>query len=521
MNRITTILKQYISERIPQKATNIFFQMFNGIEAMFTNLEYRLDIFKRERNMLTAQNISSLRNLASQNGYEPKLRVPANGILMLKISPKLYNRVGFPLFIKPYSVFTNKISKLNYYYISDRTIRLSDNNYYIPVIEGLIKTQTEKVSDTISSETIKRFYLPENKVANNSIMVECNGEEYLEVGSFYDNMGINDNKQFMVKFSNNSDNPIIIYVKGLESGDVVTINYRLTNGELGNLDRKYDFETESIVDSYGSYITPSDDELQIVNVSGFTLGSNGTDENALRSAIGYNHGINLLFDNISYRNFLSKYSTLLVQDIDLPDDYKQINNIYVWKRQSLNPTENVIDVQKQYRKFIDYKTYILSDSDKINLDKTITEFEYCLSSHNLFNPIVNHYAVQITFDNIADKKNHIDNITIMLYEEFGKFLYVRHHEINMESLFDDYREKHNISCEYMIFNRAIEKKKLEQKTEIETPYIIRHTIDTTGGPTSETAKFNGLPLLRGDFNICDSEYNSEKLFFDINTVVKN
>ena len=74
MERISTILRQYISERIPKFATNIWYQLFNAIEGAFNHIEYRLDIFKRERNILTAQHLSSLRNLAAQNGYEPVLK---------------------------------------------------------------------------------------------------------------------------------------------------------------------------------------------------------------------------------------------------------------------------------------------------------------------------------------------------------------------------------------------------------------------------------------------------------------
>ena len=62
---IRKILQKFISDRIPQKQTNIFWQMFNGIEAMFTQLEYFLKIRKRESNMLTANYLSSLRNHAA------------------------------------------------------------------------------------------------------------------------------------------------------------------------------------------------------------------------------------------------------------------------------------------------------------------------------------------------------------------------------------------------------------------------------------------------------------------------
>ena len=289
MQRISTILKQFISERIPNKATNIFFQMFNGIEAMFTNLEYRLDIFKRENNILTAQNLSSLRSLAAQNGVEPTLRIPAKGILLVKISPKLFTRVGYPLFIKPYSVFTNKLTQVNYTYVSDKTIRIysGSTSVYVPVIEGTLK----QIQVQGSTDFIQRIYLNDSKIADKSIIIESNGKEFTEVKSFYDNYGLNSNRQFIIKWSTNPQYPIIVYIKGHELNQTINITYRLTNGELGNISKTQKFETESIVDTYGSYVVPNTNEISIVNISGFNMGSNGTDENSLRSAIGFNHSL--------------------------------------------------------------------------------------------------------------------------------------------------------------------------------------------------------------------------------------
>lgn len=527
MKRISEILKQFISERIPAKATNIFFQMFNGIQAMFESLEYRLDISKRERNILTAQSLASLRSLAAQNGYEPKLRTPAKGIILMKVSPKLFNRVGYPLFIKPYSVFTNTITKLNYYYISDKTIRIDSNNYYIPVVEGLIVNQSE----ISSSDYIQRFYIPEEKVAEDSFMVEVEGNQFQEVKSFYDNEGINDNKQYMVKFSTNAQQPIIVYIKGLKLDDNITITYRLTNGELGNLTTQQKFETESIVDSYGGEIVPGDDEISIVSINGFGLGSNGTDANALRGAIGFNHSINLLFDNVSYRNFLSKFSTILVQDIKISVENKQINNIYLWKKNTLNPVNNSTDIILQYKQIIDYKQYVLPEKEVIELNKVLEEFEYCLSSHNLFPAKTCNYAFQIMFNSKEDLNTYKSAIEQLLYHEFSKFLYIRNYSLNLEILFDDFKLQNELNFEYTVFNQVIEQKKIQELTSIDTPYIIYHTVDgdkdyilkSQQSNKNYTQNIEGpyLPILKGDFDICDSEFKKVQLFFDINFVIRS
>lgn len=520
MQRISTILKQFISERIPNKATNIFFQMFNGIEAMFTNLEYRLDIFKRENNILTAQNLSSLRSLAAQNGVEPTLRIPAKGILLVKISPKLFTRVGYPLFIKPYSVFTNKLTQVNYTYVSDKTIRIDSGStsVYVPVIEGTLK----QIQVQGSTDFIQRIYLNDSKIADKSIIIESNGKEFTEVKSFYDNYGLNSNRQFIIKWSTNPQYPIIVYIKGHELNQTINITYRLTNGELGNISKTQKFETESIVDTYGSYVVPNTNEISIVNISGFNMGSNGTDENSLRSAIGFNHSQEVLFDNISYRNFLSKFSTICLQDIKIDNLRKQINNIYVWKKICFD-TETNQNIIIEYKKVIKtlLKDGFLSDIDKQNISEIISENEYCLSSHNLYGPKTNHYAIQIMFDNIDDMELHKHQIEELIYFEFSKFLYIRNHSINLESLINKYREQNNIKLWYLLFDKRIEQEKIKSLTNnsnlqhferIETPYIINHTVDgfkedgtrsvlTRNKPYQSNDEGPWLPLLVGEFDI--------------------
>lgn len=540
MERIGTILKRFISERIPSKATNIFFQMFNGIEAMFSNLEYRLDIFKRENNILTAQNISSLRNLAAQNGVEPTLRIASKGILLMKISPKLFSRVGYPLFIKPYAVFTNKLTKIDYLYVSDKTIRIDGNSstVYIPVVEGTLK----QVEVKGSIDYIQRIYLEDSKISDGSIIVEVNGEQFTEVKSFYDNYGVNKNKQFLLKWSTNPQYPIILYLKGHQVNQTINITYRLTNGELGNLSKTQKFETESIVDSYGSLVTPTEDEISIINVSGFTLGSNGTDENALRSAIGYNHSQEILFDNASYRNFIGKFSTLCLQDIKVNREHKQINNIYLWKKICFdtNSTPNIIPVYKsKISECLSKSDGFLSEVDKHNISGILSENEYCLSSHNLFQPFTNRYAFQIMFDSINDMELHKNKIEEMLYFEFSKFMYTRFYTVNIEELLHIYMKENSIHLTYLIFDAYIESKKIHllhtisdekqldyELKKIEASYIIQHklrgeidtftkkivTTENSQKPYQTYTVGPWLPLLFADFPILvlNPEINSNK-----------
>ena len=508
MDNITNILKNFINSRIPQKATNVFWQMFNGIEALFTQLEYQLNIRKRENNFLTASHASSLRDLAAKNGFEPTLNIPSTGFLMLKASPKLFNRVGYPLYIPPYSEFKNSVTGAIYYYNNDKPAKLNSESLIIPVVEGEIKS----VTNICTEEYIERFYLKEYNVSNNSIVVNCGGIEFLEVKSFFDNENVNDNKQYIVKFSNDNQQPIVIYVRGCCKDETITISYRISSGELGNIDYKATFTTEDIIDINGIEIDINE-ELIITNASGFQFGSNGTDINAYKASIGYNHGQNLLFDSVSYRNFVNKYSTLLFQQILLPDDSKSINNIFVSKKQSIN---KYIDVEKQYLRIVEKQSYLLSKDELTNLSKLISEYEYCLSSHNLFQAKTNNYAFQILFNNQNDVNLFGEKVKQLLYFEFSNFLTDRYYQINIETLFTLFMEQNNCFFEYTIFNQNIENDKIKNRMFINTPTIIKHGNNLTNLNVGDCY----LPILTGDFDICDSSFKTIKLFFNINIVAK-
>lgn len=482
---ISNDLKKYLSEHVPQRATNVLFQLFNGIRSILQHFEYRLDINKRESNILTAQYKSSLRHLASQNGYEPQLKTASTGILFMKITPKLFQRVGYPLYIKPYAVFRNSVTKAEYVYNSDVTIRITDNNVFIPVVEGVIITDSSNVGN---GEHIQRVYLPDN-IAADSIMVESESHRFKHVKSFVDNVDVNNNKQFEIKFSNNPKKPIILYIKGVKPDAAIIIHYILCNGTYGNIDKRTYFETESLIDKTGSLVTFDDDELTITNASGFSFGSNGSDENDLRAAIGYNHGIEILFDNISYRNFLNRFSTILIQDIRVNRISKQVNNIYLWRRCYPNLSNLVND----YKRIILNKEYIVSHEEKNELDDLITKREYCLSSHTINDVRIRRFAFQIVFDNLTEQLEHQEVLEKMIYENFSKFLYTRNYSFNFERMITEYSEQHHIRLNARIFNDG----------DQDITSVISHNngYDEFGKTYVEIDVNTYLPILDGGFDI--------------------
>lgn len=501
--KIREIFSSFISSRIPKSQTNVFWMMFNGIDTAFSHIETLIRINKRERNILTAQNVASLRSLAANNGFEPTLKEPSSGIISIQINPKLFARVGYPLYLPPYAIFKNNITGISYYYNSNNVLKIDNNKAMIPVVEG----ELYSTSHTATGNKIERIYINNDSISNNSLTISVGESKFQKVNSFSDNENINDNKQFIVKFSNKPNSPIVIYVKGTNQNDIIDIVYRLTFGEGGNINYNAIFSTEALMNSSGNNIEISDDEIEIKNVSGFTLGSNGSDVNTLRSAIGFNHGTQLLFDSVSYGEYLGKFSTLLLQKIILSPENKSINNIYLSKKQYVNESSNSSNLLvNQYINIIDFKKYLLTTNEIEELNKVLDYNEFALVSHNLYHSIINKFAIQILFENINELNLYSGELKLMIYKQFSRFLYDKYHQINLELLLSDYMELNNIKFEYTLFNQEIENLKLVNKTKINTEYIIKHT--------------NSLPILRGDFAICNIDYQPVNLFSDINIVSK-
>ena len=496
---VSKIFKRYLSDRIPNSITNVIWQLANGIDSMFTHLETLIKINKRERNILTALNLSSLRNLAAQNGFEPKFMIPSRGVLQLTINQKMFNKFGLPLYIPPYATFKNTLTGVKYYYDSNLTLKITNLVTPIPVVEGELFSQTH----TSQGGYLERIYIDNDSIADGSIIVKVGNTVYQEVKSFADNENVNNNHQFLVKFSNKPNSPIVIYVKGTNQNDIVQISFRLTYGEAGNLDYIGEFEAEVLLDSNGSQIDSGDD-IKIKNISGFNFGSNGTNTETLRAAIGYNHGINMLFDTISYTNFVNKYSTLLLSKIDVSTDNKAIKYIYLTKKQYLVPQDNVLI--DQYNQIVNMKSYLLSQIESETLSSIIDSHEFALSSHNLYSTPTEKFAIQVMFDTLEDKNNYSSKLENLIYSQFGIFLNNRNHILNLELLFSNFAEENNIKFDYEIFSDKIESLKITNKSQYDTPYILKH-IDT-------------IPILKGDFNISDVDYQPVQLFSNINFVIK-
>ncbi len=502
-NTLTKIFQRFIPDNIPKQQTNVFWSLFNGVDAVFAQFEVLLKFFRKERNILTANQISSLRSLAAYNGFEPELLIAATGIASMVATPKLFSRVGFPLYLPPYAEFTEQNSGLTYYFDSNKVLRIDNSAALIVLTEGSVVSTTQ----VSTGQKVERFYLPAANITDGSVTIAVDSVPYRLVKSFADNANVNDGKLFLIKYSNRADMPVIVYVMGTALNDVVTIGYRTCAGEGGNLVPGAIFTTNDLLTTQGLEVNASSDELQISVVSGFVFGSNGTDENSLRSAIGFNHGVTLLFDTVSYTAFINKYSTILLQKVVPNPNQRQISNIYVSVKTYIDPTTTV-PVSEQYQEIIGLKSFLMPADQKALLDGYLSDNEFALSSHNLFDPDMNHFAFQFIFDTEDQRLTNMSNLKEAVYGEFAKFLWDRSYQSNFELVLSDFMKANSTNFTWSVFSQSDEATKLAIKTDgPDTPYII------TGA--------NGvLPILRGDFPVSDQNYNPVQLFFDLNIISK-
>lgn len=487
---IRELLEPYISSKIPRTLTNIFWNMFHGIETGLRYLDSYVKIQTRERRITTAQEVGSLRHIAATNGFEPQLKVPASGKLLLSATGKLFAKAGNTIYIPPYCEFTDKLTNIVYYYDGANIVKLSNTSVIIPVKQGIVETKQH----TSLGRKLETVLIDSENIAEGSLTVfDTNTlQQFTQIQSFLDNVNYNDNKQFVLKHSSKPKSPIILYIKGTTANQQLTISYRNTHGALGNISGSATFDSSGLLNYRGEQIDFSDDDLVISNYEGFKLGSDGSDINMLRSSVGFNHGIRLLFDVASYKQYCSAYSTLYIQKVYVDDNLKSLKHIFVGRKAIFTGPSEIN--KNAYNNCVTSKQYWLADSEFNQLTQTLSDNEFALSSHELHKSEITRYALQITFATNDDRLKHQSELELAIYEQFAKFLYDNGHTLNVDTFMFDFMESKGIKFEFLIFS------------------------DFNNANTSSLTYITAvdrLPLLQGNFNIYDKNNVPVQLYDNI------
>lgn len=358
-SQVNSMLNRILPNRILSKA-NIFNLTLDVIQDISNvNLFYVEDSLN-ENNINTAQKDVSVYGLARLSGYNAVRPISSRGTL--KISLKQGIQALTPQLILKDIVLVCDNNSLKYVSnIKNDIVKIntSTDNVFIEFIEGDKKEQSF-VCDGSNLFTVN---LDDNEaIENYEVNVSVNGVNYTKYDSLYD-MGVT-TKGYLLK--NGIGNQVdIVFGDGVHGvkpldGEVVTVSYLTTNGELGNISNDVTFSVDDgFYDVNGESIDVSN-YIEITVDSGFSLGSNGEDIETTRNMSGYNSRSLVFARPENMKAYLSRLSILSHIDVYTDEEDDKIFNII-----ALN---NIYDNIEKYSDYLTLDTNVILLSDKVKTE---------------------------------------------------------------------------------------------------------------------------------------------------------
>lgn len=400
-SQVNSMLNRILPNRILSKA-NIFNLTLDVIQDISNvNLFYVEDSLN-ENNINTAQKDASVYGLARLSGYNAVRPISSRGTL--KISLKQGIQALTPQLILKDIVLVCDNNSLKYVSnIKNDIVKIntSTDNVFIEFIEGDKKEQSF-VCDGSNLFTIN---LDDNEpIENYEVSVLVNGVVYDKYDSLYD-MGVT-TKGYLLK--NGIGNQVdIVFGDGVHGvkpldGEVVTVSYLTTNGELGNISNDVTFSVDDgFYDVNGESIDVSN-YIEITVDSGFSLGSNGEDIETTRNMSGYNSRSLVFARPENMKAYLSRLSILSHIDVYTDEEDDKIFNII-----ALN---NIYDNIEKYSDYLtlDTSDILLSDKVKNEIKEMLNNSRRQLTSSEIVfkDAEFKKYAMFIYID--ADVRNKIE-----------------------------------------------------------------------------------------------------------------
>lgn len=401
--RVTQVLNRLLPARILSKY-NIF-NLTLDLSQDFTNM---MMVYTEnsliESNLLTAQNESSVRGLAEVTGHKATRPISSRGVLRCTFKPGI--QLITPKIILSNTVFLNVVNQLQYTASivgGVREISTTLSAFDVELIEGQLKTMTY----VTNGDPLYKIELDDtNAIENYDIAVTVNGTPYKKYDSLYD-MGTT-TEGFITKngFGNQVD--IIfgdnVHGKQLSEGDTVTVQYRITNGEAGNLDGNEEFNIISeVYDASGNSIDVSE-HISMSIVSGFQLGSNGETVELTKALAGHNSRANVLLRPENLKAYLSRLTMLSQINVWTNDDDLVFNMLLL---------PNLSNKLKQYSDYL-YMTdddLKLSDSVKTDIKNMINASKRQATSSEvvIHDPVFKRYAMFIYIDAVVNDRDELRN----------------------------------------------------------------------------------------------------------------
>ena len=283
---------------------------------------YYIERRANETFLNTAKLRSSLINLVSLLGYQPRRKVSARGKVRFSVSPVLSANV----FIPRYTI-VQSISGVSYMVQNDVVLFAAGSYVDADIVEGSLNVSEVYANGANNFE----YNLKVSDLENTWIYVYVNGEVWTQVSSFVDS--INTSKHYRVRanvdgtisfvFGNN------VFGKSLAAGDYTLIRTIVSSGEDGNVYEASKITTVSstIYDEDGNLVT-----LLVTNADTVVGGMDEESDESVKNAPVYFRTGDRAITAADFQAMLEAYAGVETSKVwgerdETPPEYDMFNTV--------------------------------------------------------------------------------------------------------------------------------------------------------------------------------------------------
>lgn len=400
-SNFTNAVRSYLSSTLSGLDTSysnntIFGQLINITNSVVQNIMLYIEDALVEQNKYTAQRKKSIYGLAKLSGYNPS-QGTASGA-QIKISFKPNNEEIANVVIKNKEPLTCEQNGLQYNIILPQeaiimNVAKDNGNKFAYIVEGRFETQTfissggKLYSKNINfNGDIDIEYL--EVYVNNVLWERCsclydmspNAQQYYCATSIH--------KGIDIVFGND------VYGKSLSDGDIVKVTYLLHDGELGNIDVKYNTNfmfNNSLTTINGDTVNGNNIfHISLASNDNITAGTFSEDKEVVARMIGCNSRSLVLADEKNYKQLINKFS------------FCGYNRTWSTKGALIVNSLIIKDYSARINKGLDYfnlstDDFKLSETQKRTLQNCIINSGHQLAgvTYNIVDPVLYKYAIYL------------------------------------------------------------------------------------------------------------------------------
>lgn len=383
-----------------------------------------------ELNILTAQRESSIRGLASLVGHQATRPISASG--SINIIPKRVDISNIPngnINILNLTKIKNKKNGLTYTIILPNDyikIRVGVKDFVtLSIVEGVFQ-KSEFVSTGKPLESFNVEVRNRKKIEQFHINVFVNNRPYKIFESLYD-MG-RDVEGCLVKNSITNNGISVYFGNGQfgkipKEGSLISIEYLLTNGSLGNILERGSFDNWNFVDvgytDFGDEIDLNE-FFEIKMNSLITMGSDGESIEMTRMLAPKTSRNLVLVNPENYKNFFESFGFFSLVDAftTFDDNFLDDNIVYLFF---------IPDVKKRVTNSLDYFNipldyFILNESEKQKIEEFLEKSGKKMITTDviILDAQIKKYVLNISL--IVFEGYDIQTIKTNIVSEIGKYM---------------------------------------------------------------------------------------------------